>query len=221
MSPLSENVLSVDEIFLSIQGESSASGFLCVFVRLFGCNIGCTYCDQPQVKEDRHRMKISEVVSKVASFGVKNVCITGGEPLMQWNAVLPLVLELQGYRCTVSIETSGCYPIDNDECYNRSYNYIMDVKCPSSGVANKNILNNILFLKPKDEIKFVVSNREDYDYMLQVMRKYPTNSKLLISPCFTTDLKPMIGKELVEWMTEDRLHDFRIQIQLHKILGVL
>ena len=217
---LSENLLSIDEIFLSMQGESTLAGYLCTFVRVYGCSVGCSFCDQPQTKEDRHRMKVSEVVSAVSALGVKRICITGGEPLMQWNAVLPLILELQYLGYSISIETSGCFPIARDDLYNRSYNYVMDVKCPSSGVAEKNVLENLMNLKMKDEVKFVIGNKDDYEYMKDVLRKYPTSAKLLISPCFTPDFKPMVGKELIDWMIEDNLQQIRVQVQIHKLIGV-
>lgn len=207
-----------DEIFCSIQGESSDSGLPCIFVRLYGCPVGCSYCDQPQTPDQRKRVSIENIINKVLKFkGVKYVCITGGEPLI-YKEVIPLTWELMhmGYR--VSIETSGCVPIE-DLGYRRSFKYVMDIKCPSSGVSEKNIFDNLLHLQNNDEVKFVIANREDYDYMKKVLKKYPTQASILVSPMFDENQKVVIGNELVDWIIEDRLN-VRVQIQLHKIIGV-
>lgn len=209
----------VDEIFTSIQGESTDAGKLCTFLRLFGCNVGCTYCDQKQSSKNLKRMSYEKVLQEITRRRVPNVCITGGEPLMQWGALLPLILELVSLNYNVSIETSGCYKIDIDN-YVRKYKYVMDIKCPSSGVSDKNILDNLLALHSKDEVKFVISNRGDYDYALRVLRRYPTVATILFSPCFDEEGKPIIGQELINWMLKDHLNTARIQIQMHKILNV-
>lgn len=213
------NIMYIDEIFASIQGESTDAGKPCVFVRLFGCNVGCSFCDQIQNGKKKKKMSIGNVVNAVTKYHIKNVCITGGEPLLQWDAVYPLVLELKGLDYDISIETSGCVPIDVDY-YNRGYKYVMDVKCPSSGVSHKNVLENLINLHGCDEVKFVISNREDYMYAKKIMQKYPTQAKILFSPCFDDDFKPVIGKELVDWVLADRLLHVRFQIQMHKCIGV-
>ena len=207
-----------DEIFCSIQGESSDSGLPCIFIRLYGCPVGCSYCDQPQTPEQRKRISIDNIISQVRKFkGVNYVCITGGEPLIH-KELLSLTWELMhlGYR--VSIETSGCVPIE-ELSYRRSFKYVMDIKCPSSGVSEKNIFENLLRLQNNDEVKFVVANREDYEYMRNVLKKYPTQASILVSPMFDKDHKAVIGSELVDWIIEDRLN-VRLSIQLHKILNV-
>lgn len=214
-----DTVLYLDEVFISIQGESTDSGLPCVFVRLFGCNIGCSYCDQPQSLKKRTKISIANLIAKVQKYHARYVCITGGEPMLQWNALYPVILELVSLDYKVAIETSGCIPIDPD-LYNRSFKYIMDVKCPSSGVSHKNKYDNLMNLLPKDEVKFVISNVEDYNFMKKVLREYPTAAKILVSPCFTEDLKPLVGEDLVSWIIEDRLYNVRVQIQLHKIIGV-
>ena len=211
-------MLYYDEIFCSIQGESSDSGLPCIFVRLFGCPIGCSYCDQIQDPKSRKKISISTMINKIRSFKVKNVCITGGEPLIHKDT-LPLVYELLSLGYKVSIETSGCIPIE--ECtYKRSYKYVMDIKCPSSGVADKNIYENLLKLQTGDEVKYVVADRKDYDFMKSVMKKFPTGAKILVSPMFEKDNTMCKGcKHLVDWILKDNL-DVRVQIQLHKILCV-
>ena len=145
------------------------------------------------------------------------MCITGGEPLI-YPEVTALTWELLHMGYKVSIETSGCVPIEEVN-YRRSFKYVMDIKCPSSGVSEKNIFENLLKLQFNDEVKFVIANREDYDYMKQVLKKYPTQASILVSPMFDKDHKAMIGQELVEWILEDRLN-VRVMIQLHKILSV-
>ena len=211
-------MLFYQEVFCSIQGESSDSGLPCIFVRLYGCPVGCSYCDQPQTPEQRKRISVENIVNKVRAFkGVKYVCITGGEPLI-YQEVLPLTWELMHLGYKVSIETSGCVPIE-DLNYRRSFKYVMDIKCPSSGVSEKNIFENLLHLQPNDEVKFVIANREDYDYMKKVLNKYPTQASILVSPMFDENQKAVIGSDLVNWILEDKLN-VRVQIQLHKIIQV-
>ena len=216
---MSDNILYLDEVFASIQGESTDAGFPCVFVRLFGCPIGCSYCDQPQQPCNRKRISIENLMSQIRKFRIPNVCITGGEPLVQWKLVYPLVLELLSYNYKVSIETSGCIPIQADT-YNRAFKYVMDIKCPSSGVSEKNVFENLMALQKKDEVKFVIADETDYKFMRKVLKSYPTPAQILVSPCFTPDFKPMIGEELVDWLIRDRLYDVRVQIQMHKVIGV-
>lgn len=214
-----DSVLYLDEVFTSIQGESTDSGLPCTFVRLFGCNVGCTYCDQVQDISQKTRISIDNLITKIKSRKVKNICITGGEPLNQWNAIYPVILELVSLDYKVAIETSGCVPIEFD-AYNRQYKYVMDIKCPSSGVSHKNVYANLMNLQPKDEVKFVISDKNDYDFMKKILRSYPTQAKILVSPCFDDDLKPKIGKDLANWLIKDKLYDVRIQIQMHKVLNV-
>ena len=212
-------MLYYQEIFCSINGESSDSGLPCIFIRLYGCPVGCSYCDQPQSPEDKKRISVENVINKVLKFkGVKNVCITGGEPLIH-KEVIPLTWELMHMGYKVSIETSGCVPIE-DLGYKRSFKYVMDIKCPSSGVSDKNIFENLLHLQSNDEVKFVIANREDYEYMKKVLKNNPTSASILVSPMFDKDNKAVIGSDLVNWILEDRLN-CRVQIQLHKVIGVM
>lgn len=220
-----EGVLYYHEVFLSIQGESTGAGLPCVFIRLFGCNVHCSFCDQPQTSKDRHKISIWHLVQKAMSFGCKNICITGGEPLMQSNEVYQLALELvSDYGCKVAIETNGCIPIP-DLFYPKDVKFVMDIKCPSSGVSDKNVFENLMMLRTNDEVKFVISNREDYEYMKKVLKTYPTAAKILVSPVFRYRLGewfcPNIGKELVNWLIEDKMYHVRVQIQMHRILGVM
>ena len=209
-------MLWVDNIFVSIQGESSYVGFPTVFVRLFGCPVGCAYCDTFQ--KTRNKMSLGRIVGTVRSYkGIKYVCITGGEPLIQEDT-MPLVYELQGLGYNVSIETSGCVPLD-EESYRHSYKYVMDIKCPSSEVSHKNVYENLIKLQANDEVKFVISDRQDYEFMKKVLKKYPTQAQILVSPMFGIDMKPVIGKILVDWVIEDNIN-CRFNFQVHKFMGV-
>ena len=216
---ITEGVLWYHEIFPSIQGEGVDAGKPCTFVRLYGCNMKCSYCDQPQEPRDRKKASIETIVREVQRIGIPYVCITGGEPLIQWNAVYPLVLEFVSLDFKVSIQTNGCCPIDADP-YNRSFKYTMDVKCPSSGVSQSNILDNLMNLQMKDEVVFVIADRKDYLFAKRVIRQYPTPATLIFSPCFDVNWKPMVSEDLVSWMLEDRLFNVRLSVQMHKFLGV-
>lgn len=211
-------MLYLDDVFVSIQGESTDAGLPCVFVRLFGCNVKCTYCDQPQKACNRKRVSIGNLMQMIRRYRVPYVCITGGEPLIQ-DDVYPVIYELLANGYKVSVETNGCVPIDPTP-YNRSYKYVMDVKCPSSGVSHKNVLTNLANLLPQDEVKFVIADKEDYKYAKRILRSYPTSAKILFSPMFTEDGKPVIGQQLVDWLIKDKLYYARVQIQMHKCLEV-
>ena len=213
-------MLYLDDIFVqvSIQGESTDAGIPCVFVRLFGCNVKCKYCDQPQKACNSKRVSIGNLVDRVKKYRVPNVCITGGEPLIQ-SDIYPVIYELVGEGFNVSIETNGCVPIEPCH-YRRSFKYVMDVKCPSSGVSEKNILSNLANLLPRDEVKFVIANREDYEYAKNIISNYYTCAKILFSPMFDKKDSPMIGKQLVDWILKDRLYNVRVQVQIHKVLSV-
>lgn len=210
-------MLRIHEIFSTIQGEGYDTGIPCTFIRLWGCNVKCSYCDQPQCKSDLKKMSVARVIEEVRKLRVKNVCITGGEPLIQ-DDVYTLIYELVCLGYKVSIETNGTVEIP--DTVRRSYKYVMDVKCPSSGVHMHNLFSNLLVLHPSDEVKFVIADEEDYKYMKTVLRKYPTSAKILLSPMFDPNLKQTIGKDLCEWVLRDKL-EVRIQIQIHKVLGVL
>ena len=213
-------MLYYTEIFASIQGEARNVGVPTTFVRLFGCPVGCTYCDTIQDPKERRKISIENVVTKVQRIkGIKNVCITGGEPLIYEEDLLPLVWELLYLDYDVEIETSGCIPIPYEDTPARKrFRYIMDIKCPSSGVPDKNVYENLLHLSFNDDVVFVIKDKTDYDFMKKVLKKYPTNARIYLSPMFKDD-KPLIGDKLVKWMIEDRL-DARISVQIHKFLEV-
>ncbi len=206
-------MLKVNEIFYSIQGESSYSGLPCVFVRLTGCNLRCSYCDTTYAFFDGVRFSIGEVMSEISKYNCKLLQITGGEPLLQKEtpALIKNALE-EGY--SVLVETNGSLDIG---AIDEKAIIIMDIKCPSSGEADKNLFSNISKLREKDEVKFVIGGRKDYEWGKEIVGKYHLLSrcKILLSPIYGK-LEP---SKLAEWILEDKLN-VRLQLQIHKYLGV-
>ena len=200
--------MRITEIFHSIQGESSHAGRPCVFVRLTGCNLRCTWCDSEYTFTGGERMSLDDVMARVQSYDCKLVEITGGEPLAQAE-VFPLIERLcdEGYE--VLIETSGSIhitPVD------RRAKLILDIKCPGSGEVAKNRWSNLDELRPHDEIKFVIADRIDYDWAKQLIEeRHLDRWTVLLSPVWGK----MDMKALAEWMLADRV-PARFQTQLHK-----
>ena len=200
--------MRVTEIFFSIQGESSHAGRPCVFVRLTGCNLRCTWCDSEYTFSGGERMSLDEVVARVASYGCDLVEVTGGEPLAQKEA-FPLIERLCDDGYEVLIETSGSIDITPVD---RRAKLILDVKCPGSGEVEKNRWENLDALAPHDEVKFVIAGREDYDFAKRVIdEKRLARGTVLLSPVWGK----MDIKALAEWMLADRV-PARLQTQLHK-----
>ncbi len=201
-------MLRVTEIFHSIQGESSHAGRPCAFVRLTGCNLRCRWCDSEYTFTGGERMSIDDVVAQVRSYGCNLVEITGGEPLAQ-NESLDLIRRFCDEGMEVLIETSGSIdiaPVDPRATI------ILDIKCPGSGEVEKNRWENLEHLKPRDEIKFVIAGRADYDWARQVIAERNLQRwTVLLSPVWGE----MDLQSLAEWMLADRL-PARLQTQLHK-----
>jgi 7-carboxy-7-deazaguanine synthase len=204
--------LTVHEIYRSVQGESTWAGLPCVFVRLTFCDLRCTYCDTEYAFYEGSKMTLDEIVAKVRDFGCPLVEVTGGEPLLQ-PACLPLLAMLCDAGFTVLLETSGAHdiaPVDP------RVHRIMDLKTPSSGECGRNLGTNIAHLTERDEVKFVVGSREDYEWTLEKMREHGLASKVravLLSPVFGK-ISPA---EIVAWMLEDKL-PARFQLQMHKFI---
>jgi 7-carboxy-7-deazaguanine synthase len=203
--------VKVNEIFYSIQGESSRMGVPCVFVRLTYCNLRCTYCDTEYAFYEGREMELNDIISEVEKYQCKIVEITGGEPLVQEN-VHTLMKQLcdKGYQ--VMIETGGSLPIEKID---KRVNIIMDLKTPSSEMVHKNLYENINHLKPGDEVKFVIGNKADYDWSKEIMIKYRLADKVtvLMSPVFDE----LNNIDLATWILDDRLN-VRLQVQLHKYI---
>lgn len=203
--------LRVNEIFYSIQGESTYAGRPCVFVRLTGCNLRCRWCDTTYAFHEGEQRSIDQVLEQVRAYKCPLVEITGGEPLLQ-EAVYPLIgrLLLEGYE--VLVETGGDLSVDR---LDPRVVKILDLKAPGSGMDPHNNVDNLRHLDRKDQIKFVVADRLDYEWAKGVLVEYALAEKVqvLFSPVFG-ELHP---GELAEWLLADRL-DARLQIQLHKYL---
>ena len=201
--------LKINEIYFSVQGESSYSGLPCIFVRLTYCNLRCTYCDSEYSFYEGKKMKIVDILKEIKKYSCNLVEVTGGEPLLQKNCI-NLLNELVKNKYDVLLETSGSLSIS--DVPNKVIN-IIDFKCPSSKMDSKNMWDNINYLKKNDEIKFVIGDRNDYEWTKQKIKEFELNQicDILISPVYG-QIEP---KEIVNWILEDNLK-VRFQIQMHK-----
>ena len=205
------DTLVINEIFYSIQGESSYAGWPCVFIRLTGCNLRCTWCDTTYSFHDGQPIPLDEIVAKVRSFETQLVEVTGGEPLLQPN-VLPLLTRLCDLGKTVLLETSGSLdvaPVDPRVVK------IMDLKCPSSGETDKNRYANLRHLTKLDEVKFVLADRADYDWAKRIITDEQLNQRcvILVSPV----VERLSLRTLADWILADHL-PVRLQTQWHKLI---
>jgi 7-carboxy-7-deazaguanine synthase len=205
------NVLKVNEIYKSIQGESSKAGLPCIFVRLTYCNLRCSYCDSEYSFYDGKDMSIDDIVAEVQKYDCRLVEITGGEPLFQDKSP-DLINRLCDLGFEVMLETGGSLPIQNVD---KRVSIILDLKCPSSKMMKKNLYENIGYIKSSDEIKFVIGTREDYEWAKEIIAQYHINEKcqVLFSVVFGI-LEPVT---LVNWILEDKLN-IRFQLQMHKYI---
>lgn len=204
-------ILRLTEIFHSIQGESSFAGQPCVFIRLTGCPLRCTWCDSEYTFYGGTDMTVAEVLDKVRGYGCPLVEVTGGEPLHQSQA-LTLIERLCSEGFTVLVETSGA--IDIAPVDQRAH-VVMDVKCPGSGMADRMRWENLGLLRPKDEAKFVIKDRADYEWACSILKQYdlPGRCTVLFGPAFGA----LELQQLAEWILADRL-PVRFQAQLHKYI---
>jgi 7-carboxy-7-deazaguanine synthase len=203
--------LRVNEIFYSLQGEADAVGYPTVFVRLTGCPLRCRYCDTEYAFHEGQWTDIGAVLAQVAGFGARHVCVTGGEPLAQPNCAR-LLSALCDANYRVSLETSGA--LDTSVVDPRVV-VVLDVKTPGSGEERRNRLENLALLTPKDQVKFVICSREDYEWSKAFVLEHALEGRcqVLFSPSFH-DVAPAT---LADWILADRL-PVRFQLQLHKIL---
>jgi 7-carboxy-7-deazaguanine synthase len=204
----------IHEIFSSLQGEGIDTGKPYIFVRFTGCNLSCSYCDTRRARTAGRFLDVDDVVRKVRAFrGIDHVLITGGEPLVQKASVYDLASILLKKGFQVSLETNGSIGLKGIP---PGLKIVMDVKTPSSGEAGKNLVSNLRFLRERDEVKFVISDRTDYIWSKNFLAAKKIRSRnVLFSPAW----KKLPARTLAEWIMKDRL-DVRLQVQLHKILGI-
>ena len=207
----------VNEIFLSIDGEGYRTGLPVVFIRLYGCNLNCSYCDTRYSCENSEykQMSLYDILVEVLSYGVPRVTLTGGEPLIH-PGVKDLIVSLVANDIEVNIETNGAVDLDEfiEFKYNSKVIFTMDYKCKSSGMEEKMILSNLVFLQPKDVIKFVVSNYNELEKMEYILESSKCKAQPYVSPVFGA-IEP---SELVEYILDNKLNNVKVQVQLHKII---
>lgn len=203
--------LRINEIFHSVQGEGTRIGLRCVFIRTTGCHLRCTYCDTEYAFFEGGWKTLDGILGEVRSYACPLVCVTGGEPLLQ-PGTLPLLGSMAGEFETVLLETSGALPIGKVDA---RVVRIVDIKCPGSGESERNCWENMALLTPRDEVKFIVSNRADYDWAREVIERYDLVSRcaVIVGPVFG-GVEPV---DLATWVLEDRL-DVRVGLQLHKLI---
>ncbi|MEW6249563.1 MAG: radical SAM protein [Planctomycetota bacterium] len=207
----SRDRLRVNEIFHSLQGEGTRTGVPCVFVRLTGCHLRCAWCDTQYAFYEGGWLSLDEILDRVRAFSCPTVEVTGGEPLLQ-PAVYPLMTRLADEFDTVLLETSGAVPIDRvDPRVVR----IVDVKCPGSGEAEHNHWPNLDRLTPRDEVKFVLADRADYEWAKDVLARHdlPARCPVIFAPVYDQLPPP----QLAEWVLADGLN-VRLGLQLHKLI---
>ena len=207
-----EKKLTINEIYFSVQGESTWAGLPCVFVRLTFCDLRCTYCDTEYAFYEGKKRSLGEIVDDVLAYGCPLVEITGGEPLLQRN-VLPLMAMLADADRTILLETSGAHDIS---AVDPRVHRIMDLKTPGSGEVERNLFSNIDYLTSRDEVKFVIGSREDYEWSRAQLREHR-----LADRCRAVLFSPIFGRidprEIVEWILGDKL-PVRFQLQMHKFI---
>jgi 7-carboxy-7-deazaguanine synthase len=203
-------MLTINEVFYSIQGESTYAGRPCVFVRLTACDLRCSWCDTPYAFTEGRKLSIEDVMREVEAWPCNLVEVTGGEPLLQEDAY-GLMERLQAAGKVVLLETGGHLDISNVP---PGVVRIMDIKCPGSGEAARNHWPNLDHLSGRDEVKFVIQDRTDYEFARDIVRRHDLDARcgaVLFSPVHGT----MDLRQLSEWVLQDRL-PVRVQVQLHK-----
>jgi len=206
--------LVVTEIFRSLQGESTFAGLPCSFVRLTGCRLRCVWCDSAYAFQGGKTMRLDEVLAEVERLGAPLVELTGGEPLEQ-EGFYPLSAALCDLGYTVLVETGGHIPLGRVD---PRVLKIVDVKCPGSGMESRNNIENLKLLAPKDEVKFVVKNRGDFDWALDLVARNDLDRKhtVLISPVFEGGVSP-VAPDVAEWVRDSK-RKLRLNLQVHKLL---
>ena len=203
--------LRITEIFHSLQGEARSVGWPTVFVRLTGCPLRCVWCDTTYSFHGGEWRDIDAIVDEVAKYKTRHVCVTGGEPLAQ-KRCLTLLERLCDAGHDVSLETSGALDV---ALVDPRVSRVVDLKAPGSGEVARNLWSNLALLTPRDQVKFVLADRADYDWAVNIVREHdlPARCEVLFSPVHGK----LAPRELAEWMLADRI-EVRMQVQLHKLL---
>ena len=209
MDNLNNTTLNITEIFYSLQGEAKEVGIPTVFVRLTGCPLRCNYCDTAYAFKGNNPLSIQHILDEIAQYNTQYVCVTGGEPMAQSNC-LKLLDALIENDYKVSMETSGSIDIAP---VNSKVSIVMDIKTPSSTEEHQNRYENLSILKNKDQLKFVIASKSDFDWCTEILENHEVESEVLFSPVYES-LRPV---ELADWILEKKLN-VRLQVQLHKIL---
>lgn len=200
----------INEIFYSIQGEGRWTGFPNIFIRTTGCNLRCSYCDTTYAYTKGTAMILDEIIHAISTYPCKRICITGGEPLQQRETIQLLsTLLTKTYR--ICLETNGSYTITKIPEHNHLV-ISLDIKCPGSHMHKKMRLENISYLKEKDQLKFVIKNKKDYTYAKQLVKKYTPNCPVFFQPVWGTKLD-----RVAKWILQDNL-DVQLSTQFHKLL---
>lgn len=202
--------MKINEIFFSLQGEGLLVGTPSIFIRTTGCNLRCVYCDTTHAYTKGIEMGIPQIIEKVQSYPATHICITGGEPLMQ-KETIPLINSLLKKNYSVSLETNGSRNIRN-LVGKKGFIVSLDIKCPSSGYQKQMDMNNIRALLKKDQLKFIIKNKEDYVYAKHILEEYHPICTVFFQPVWGTD-----PKKLAAWILSDGL-PVRFSVQLHKLI---
>ena len=202
--------MMINEIFYSIQGEGILIGIPTIFIRTTGCNLRCNWCDTKYAYDEGEEMTIEDIITKVKEYPVSNVCLTGGEPLLQ-KETPALIQRLSDEGYFICLETNGSKSVQELPCLD-SLLISMDVKCPSSGMQDKIDMSNIELLGPNDQLKFIIENKEDYEYAKRVIEEQKPNCSIIMTQVGGTELS-----ELAEWVLKDGLN-VMVLPQLHKLI---
>lgn len=203
--------MKINEIFKSIQGETSYAGLPCIFIRTTGCNLRCSYCDTMYAYEEGKELSIISILKSISEFKLKLVCVTGGEPLSNKDTPL-LIKKLIDKNYTVLVETNGSYDIQSIP---QKAIKIMDIKCPDSNMDHSMYWQNINYLTKLDEVKFILNSRKDYEWAKAAIHKH--NLSKITNVLIGTAFGKIYPSSVVQWILEDGL-DVRFQLQLHKYI---
>lgn len=207
--------MQIREIYPAISGEGMSTGMVCTIVRTVGCNLRCKYCDTKYAYEGGEQVALKDVVAAVLKYGIRNVLFTGGEPLLHERLAVNFLRAMMENEITTYVETNGSV---NIWPFKMLAHIVMDIKTPSSGMHEKMYWDNLNYLGPTDEVKFVVANREDYIYMQQVIKErnlFDTTSNIFVSPAWSEE--PKFFQDLSQWMIQDR-SKVRLMLQQHKVI---